>query len=93
MGFPRQEYQNGLPFPSLRGLPDPEVGSMPPALADGFSTTEPPGKPTLCLAQSQMAVEKCSGNVQGLKLVSSVNIFNILQRQKYYCETGTKMYV
>ena len=95
MEFPRQEYCDGLPFPSLRGLPDPEIESTSPALAGGFSTTEPSGKPTLrlSLAQSQIAMGKCSGIVQRLKLISSVNILNVLQRQKYYCETGTKMYV
>ena len=25
MGFPRQEYQNGLPFPSPEDLPDPKI--------------------------------------------------------------------
>ena len=25
MGFPRQEYWSGLPFPSLESLPDPEI--------------------------------------------------------------------
>jgi len=48
MGFSRQEYWNGLPFPSPGYLPDPgvEPGSlMYPALADEFFTTEPPGKP------------------------------------------------
>ena len=27
MGFPRQEYWNGLPFPSLGDLPDPGIKS------------------------------------------------------------------
>ena len=47
MGFPRQEYGSGLPFPSPGDLPDPgtELESpMAPALAGGFFTTEPPGK-------------------------------------------------
>ena len=47
MGFSRQEYQNGLPFPPLGNLPDPgiELASLAsPALAGGFFTTEPPGK-------------------------------------------------
>jgi len=49
MGFPRQEYWSGLPFPPPRGLPDPgfELMSLAsPALAGGFFTTEPPGKPS-----------------------------------------------
>ena len=45
MGFPRQEYWSGLPFPSLGNLPDPGMEPVPPALAEEFFTTEPPGKP------------------------------------------------
>ena len=44
MGFPRQEYQSGVPFPSPGHLPDPGNELMSPTLADGFFTTEPPGK-------------------------------------------------
>ena len=33
------------PFPSSRDLPDPGSESSSPTLADGFFTTEPPGKP------------------------------------------------
>ena len=49
MRFLRQEYQSGLPFPSLGDLPNPEIkptSPVSPALAGGFFTTEPPGKPT-----------------------------------------------
>ena len=45
MGFPWQEYWSGLPFPSLENLPDPRVEPESPALAGGFFTAEPPGKP------------------------------------------------
>ena len=45
MGFPRQEYWSGLPFPSPEDLPYPGIKPMSPALAGGFSTTEPPRKP------------------------------------------------
>ena len=31
MGFSRQEYWNGLPFPSPGNLPDPGIELMPPA--------------------------------------------------------------
>ena len=44
MGFPRQEYWSGLPFPSLGDLPDPGIEPMSPALAGGFFTAEPVGK-------------------------------------------------
>ena len=38
MGFSRQEYWNGLPFPSPGALPDPRIQLKSPALADGFFT-------------------------------------------------------
>ena len=44
MGFPRQEYYNGLPFPSPGYLPNPRIEPGSFALAGGFFTTEPPGK-------------------------------------------------
>ena len=45
MGFPRQEYWSGLPFPSPGDLPDPGIEPTSPAVAGKFFTTEPPGKP------------------------------------------------
>ena len=49
MGFPRQEYWNGLPFPSPGDLPNPEIEPESPELAGGIFTSEPPGKPEDCL--------------------------------------------
>ena len=46
MGFSRQEYWRGLPFPSPGDLPDPVIEPASPALAGIFFTTEPPGKPS-----------------------------------------------
>ena len=48
VGFSRQEYQSGFPFPSPRDLPHSgtePVSLMSPALAGGSFTTEPAGKP------------------------------------------------
>ena len=39
MGFPRQEYWSGLPFPSPGDLPDPWIVPMSPALASQFLKT------------------------------------------------------
>ena len=50
MGFPRQEYWGGLPFPASWDLPDTRTKTMSPALAGGFFATEPSGKPTECNA-------------------------------------------
>ena len=76
MGFSRQEYWSGLPFPLPRDLPNPGIklaspGS--PALAGGFFTTEPPGMlnlrrldnktiktSTLRHANKQFQVDGCS---------------------------------
>ena len=44
MGFPRQEYWSGLPFPPPGVLPDPKIKPASPARAGGFFTTEPPGR-------------------------------------------------
>ena len=45
MGFLRQEYWSGLPFPAPGALPDPGIEATSPALAGGFFTAESPGKP------------------------------------------------
>ena len=47
MGFSRQEYWSGLPFPPPGDLLDPKIEPVSPALAGGFFTTELPGKPEL----------------------------------------------
>ena len=36
MGFPRQEYWNGLPIPSPGDLPNPGMEPMSPTLTGGF---------------------------------------------------------
>ena len=43
MGFSRQGYWSGLPFPSPRNLPDPGVEPASLVLAGRFFTPEPPG--------------------------------------------------
>ena len=52
MGFPRQDYWSGLPFPALgkaafEPMSDPAVEPISPALAGRFFTSEPPRKPIL----------------------------------------------
>ena len=42
MGFSRQEYWSGLPFPSPGDLPDPGIESRSPALQADALTFEPP---------------------------------------------------
>ena len=42
MGFPRQEYRSGLPFPSPGDLPDSGIEPVSPASQVGSLPTEPP---------------------------------------------------
>ena len=44
MGFSRQEYWSGLPFPSPGDLPDPGIEPGSPALWADALPSEPPGK-------------------------------------------------
>ena len=45
MGFSRQEYWSGLPFPSSEDLPDPGIDPGSPALWVDTLPSEPQGKP------------------------------------------------
>ena len=45
MGFSRQEYWNGLPFPSPEDFPNPGIEPRSPTLQADALTSEPPGKP------------------------------------------------
>ena len=45
MGFSRQEYWSGLPFPSPGDLSNPGIKPRSPTLQADILTSEPPGKP------------------------------------------------
>ena len=45
MGFSRQEYWSGLPFPSPGDLPNPGIEPRSPSLQAEALTSELPGKP------------------------------------------------
>ena len=45
MGFSRQEYWSGLPFPFPGDLPNPGIKPWSPALQADALPSEPPGKP------------------------------------------------
>ena len=52
MGFSRQEYWSGLPFPSPGDLPDPGIESRSPALQADSLLSEPPENPKYSLNDS-----------------------------------------
>ena len=49
MGFSRQEYCSGLPFPSLGDLPNPGIELVSPSLQADTLLSEPPGKPYMAI--------------------------------------------
>ena len=49
VGFSRQEYWSGLPFPPPGDLPNLGIEPMSPALAGRFFTAEPQGWPAACI--------------------------------------------
>ena len=49
IGFSRQEYWSGLPFPPPGDLADPVIEPSSAALAGRFFTTEPPSLPHISM--------------------------------------------
>ena len=56
MGFSKQEYWSGLPFPPAGDLPQPGTELVSPTLVGIFFTTELPGKP---LSNLQVVLKDC----------------------------------
>ena len=61
MGFSRQEYWSGLPFPSPGDLPDPGIEPRSPALQAAL-TSEPQGKP---MAESEEKLKSLDESERG----------------------------
>ena len=73
MGFPRQEYCSGLPFPPPRNLPDTGIKRafpVSPALQANFYLfifhTEPPGKPHSFPTSKQLDPGRISMQISSL---------------------------
>ena len=82
MEFSRQEYWSGLPYPSPGDLPDPGIkptslGSL--ALAGGFFTTVPPGRPILLIRYTQIKENRLQLNsdMPSVRLQSSLKTVKI----------------
>ena len=72
IGFSRQEYWSGLPFPFPGDLPNPRIKPRSPALHADALTSEPPGKPQPLLIKSTHNVP---GTIQ--KYMVYITTFNI----------------
>ena len=58
MGFSRQEYWNGLPFPSPGDLSNPGIKPVSPALAGRLFTMAPSGKPILFIIKYYSVIRR-----------------------------------
>ena len=61
MGFSKQEYWSGLPFPSPGDLPDPGMEPRSPSFQAESLPSEPPGKTNvvLCCAVLCLVTQSC----------------------------------
>ena len=66
MGFSRQEYWSGLPFPSQGDVPDPRIELSSLALQANSLSSEPPGK---AYAFHKAAYNNCSWASQEVQVV------------------------
>ena len=74
MGFSRQEYWSGVPFPSPGDLPDLGIEPRSPAMQADALPSEPPGKP-----QNTLSELLCSGAV-----VEVMNIQKLIKHSPQY---------
>ena len=65
VGFSRQEYWSGLPFPPPGDLPHPGIEPVSPLLTGRFFTTEPPGKP-YSRPKPPSKAGICNGGTEGI---------------------------
>ena len=78
MGFSRQEYWSGLPFPSPGDLPDPGIEPRSSALHADALISEPPGKPQICIC---MCIYVC--------VYTCIYIFSVAQLYPTLCDPWT----
>ena len=79
MGFSRQEYWSGLPFPSAGDLPDPGIKPRSPALQAGALPSAPPGKPKVKVAQSVFVTPQTIQSMDSPGQNTGVDCLSLLQ--------------
>ena len=87
MGFSRQEYWSGLPFPSPVDLPNPGIEPGSPALQTDALPSEPPGKPvyvnmSIPVPQSILKEISPEYSLEGLMLKPKLQYFGHLPDAK-----------
>ena len=76
MGFSRQEYWSGLPFPSPVDLPDPGIEPRSPALQADALPSEPPGNITY---NPEVLCKFCGHLVFGECIIGEFHFYEALQ--------------
>ena len=82
MGFSRQEYWSGLPFPSPGDLPDSGIEPGSPTLQADALTSEPPGKPPMSIGRLQIDLVDLVDRVPEELWTELPNIQEVLQGGK-----------
>ena len=84
MGFPRQEYWNGLPFPFPWDRPNPGMEPESPMLTGRFFTTKPPG---MVVYADDMKIKDGDSEVQrkqnGEAVMGNKNMRGFAQKPRY----------
>ena len=91
MGFFRQEYWSGSPFPSPGDLPDPgiePISSASLALAGRFLTTEPPGKHLESTWEHIMFIWGCRNLASGYSSGWYIYDFQVRKQERLWLESS-----
>ena len=78
MGFSRQEYWSGLPFPSPGDLPKPGIKPRSPVLQTHALPSKPPGKPN---GKEKSPINENSefGNMNSIERDANLDSINTLK--------------
>ena len=86
MGFSRQEYWSGLPFPLPGDLPDPGIEPWSPALQADSLPTEPRGKPLVTFRIYYSNIIIRGDNIRGDNII----YYNIRGDNRKECSSKEK---
>ena len=94
MGFPRQEYLSGLPFPSPGDLLNPGIEPTSPTLQTNSLPSELQGKPTVALINGNFILYNSNNKKSGLKLQtgSFADIFQIELKLTWLGRSGVQIF-